>query len=158
MTWNGIDMTQVLSLLGSIVVMLLGWLATSIKKKQDAGTAQSKAETATLKLAAIGAALLQKAWNDLGPKIQAALADGTMSTEERLAIEASVQSLLSEVTDDATLKSIAEALGLPLPGVIAKIAATLIDIWTKSHDPAVTTQSKLAFPVAKVDYGPDAAG
>lgn len=151
-------LTNLMPVLGTLITAGLAYLLTIIKARQSAATAQSKAEAATLKLAAIGTALLQKAWTDIGPKVQAALADGKLDDAERAAIEASVQALLKDVTDDATLAEIAGALGLPLPGIIAKLAATLIDVWTKSHDPAVTTNSKLAFPVAKVDYGPDAGG
>jgi hypothetical protein len=154
---SSIDWSPILGLLVTLVGGLLTYLANSIKNRNAAATAQSKAEAAALKLAAIGASLLQKAWNDLGPKIQAALVDGSMTADERASIEDSVKAMLKDVTDEATLKEIGDALGLPLPGIIAKIAASLIATWTQAHDPLVTSQSKLTYPVSteKDLAGPD---
>ena len=114
---------------------------------------------AGLKLAAIGASLLQKGWDHIGPEVQTALADGTISAEERAAIEASVKELLADATDEATLKEIGDALGLPLAGVVAKVASWLIGKWTQAHDPTITTVSANQFPspamVLNQGAGPD---
>lgn len=148
MTWNGVDLSGLLGTLASILTALLGWVAVSIKKKQAAAAEQSKAETSLLKLAAIAAGLAGKAWDTLSPDIQAALADGKMTPEERLHIEAHVGDLLKEFADGDELKQIAEALGLPLPGLVAKIAAMLIEKFAFAHDPTTPAQSKLEFPVS----------
>ena len=148
MTWNGIDLSGLLGTLASILTALLGWVAISIKKKQEASAQQSKAETALLKLAAIATSMAGKAWDTLSPDIQAALADGKMTAEERAHIEAHIGELLKDFASSDDLKLIAEALGIPLPGLVAKIAAMLIEKFAFAHDPSTPSQSKLAFPVA----------
>ena len=148
MTWNGIDLTSILGLLATIVTGLLGWLANSIKKKQEASAAQSKAEVALLKLAAIATGMAGRAWDTLAPEVQKALADGKMTSDERAVIEAKVQELLKDFASADDLKAIADALGIPLPGLVAKIAAMLIEKFAFAHDPTTPTQSRLAFPVA----------
>ena len=141
-------LSNLMPVLGTLITAGLGYLITVIKARQQAATAADKAALAGLQLAAIGTALLQKAWAKLGPDIQTALADGTFSAEERAGIEARVRELLKEVTDDDTLKSIGDALGLPMAGVIAKIVSYLIGKWTEAHDAAVVTSSAKTFPVA----------
>lgn len=147
MTWNGIDLSSILAGLASLVTILIGWAVSSLRKKADADTVKSKAETALLKIAAIAASMAQRAWTTLSPKVQLALADGKMSVEERAEIEAAVQVLLKDFTSDDDLKALAEALGLPLPGVIAKITSLIISSFAFAHDPTNPTQSRLAFPV-----------
>jgi len=151
-----IDLGPILGLLATIITGLLGWLATGIKSRQAAQTAQDKATTALLKLAAIAASLLSKGWGQLSPVLQQAFADGSFSDADRAAVEAAVQKLLKDVTDEATLAEIGSALGLPLPGIIAKIAASLIERWTQAHDPVITTVSANTFPVAGASV-PDSA-
>jgi len=142
-----------------VVTGLLAWVANSISKRNAAAAQESKAVVAGLKLAAIGASLLQKGWDHIGPEVQTALADGTISAEERAAIEASVKELLADATDEATLKEIGDALGLPLAGVVAKVASWLIGKWTQAHDPAITTVSANQFPspamILNQGAGPD---
>jgi hypothetical protein len=148
MSINGtsIDLSPLLSILATIVTALLGWVAVIVKNRQAAATNESKAIAAGLKLAAICAALLQKAWGALSPDLQAAFADGKFDNTERAALEIKLQGLLKEVTDEATLAEIGSALGLPLSGVIAKIASYLIGKWTEAHDPAIVTTSANTFP------------
>jgi hypothetical protein len=129
-----------------IITGLLAWVANSIAKRNAAAAVESKALAAGLKLAAIGAALLQKGWEHIGPEVQTALADGKIDAAERAVIEASVKELLADATDGATLAEITAALGLPLPGIIAKIASYLIEKWTEAHDPAVATSSANTYP------------
>ena len=155
MTWNGIDLTQILALLATVVTGLLGWLANSIKKKQEASAAQSKAETALLKLAAIAAGMAGRAWSNLSPVVQKAMADGKLDAPERAEIEAKVQELLKDFASADDLKLIADALGIPLPGLVAKIAAMLIEKFAFAHDPTTPNQSRLAFPVTNDLNGPD---
>lgn len=150
---SNMDWSPVLALLGTIITGLLGWLAKWIAAKNKADEAKSKAESALFKLAAIGSSLLQKGWTTIGPDLQAALADGKITAEERALIEVKVAALLKDATDADTLKEIADALGLPLAGVVAKIAATLIETWTRAHDPAVPAESKLTYPVQDSPLG-----
>lgn len=129
-----------------VVTGLLTWLTASITRKNAALTKESKAVAAGLKLAATVGSLLQKGWTHIGPEVQTALADGKIDDAERAIIEESVRELLADATDEATLKEIGEALGLPLAGIIAKIASSLIAKWTEAHDPAVVTASANTFP------------
>lgn len=161
MTWNGIDLSGILGTIVSVVGALLGWLLMVIRKRQEASAAQTKAETALLKLGEIAAMLAGKAWAELSPKVQAALAnDGKIDPAERAEIEAIIAKLVVEFTEADSLKEIASALGLPLPGVIARIAAYIIDMVTKAHDPdIVTSMAPSAFPVSSPsDVDPSTLG
>jgi hypothetical protein len=135
--------------LGTILTALLALVLNAIRKKQEADANASKSQIALLKLGEIVATLAGKAWNELSPKIQAALAnDGKIDAAERAEIEVVVASLVKDFTDAASLTEIAKALGLPLPGLIARIAAGIIDIVTKAHDPDIKdSASPAAFPV-----------
>jgi preprotein translocase subunit YajC len=149
MTWNGIDLSGLLGTLASIVTALLGWALVSIRKHQEAQATASKAQIALLKLGEIVTTVAGKAWAELSPKVQAALAnDGKIDAAERAEIEVVVAGLVKDLTDAASLTEIAKALGLPLPGLIARIAAGIIDIVTKAHDPDIkNSASPAAFPV-----------
>lgn len=149
MTWNGVDLSGVLGALASIVSALLGWALVAIRKRQEAAASASKAELALLKLGEIVTTVAGKAWSELSPKVQAALAnDGKIDAAERAEIEKVVAKLVEELTDSASLKQIAEALGLPMPGLIARIAAGIIDMVTKAHDPDIVhSAAPAAFPV-----------
>lgn len=146
-----IDLSGLIGVLVSIVTALLGWLAVKVKGAAQASTDKSKTEQAGLKVAALVTAMAGKAWDTLAPKLQAALADGTISPEERSAIEAQVKLLVADFTSEDDLKALADALGLPLPGLIAKIASMLIGIFTSAHDPAINTVSAKAYPVAPME-------
>jgi hypothetical protein len=94
------------------------------------------------------------AWQTLASAVQVRVADGTFSAQDRAEIEAIVGQLLTKYTSSEELTKITEALGLPLPGIIAKIAAYIIDRVTTAHDPdLVTAQSAApaAFPVSGAD-------
>lgn len=161
MTWNGIDLSGILGTVVSVVGALLGWLLMVIRKKQEASAAQTKAETAILKLSEIAAMLAGKAWAELSPKVQAAFAnDGKIDPTERAEIETVIAKLVEEFTDAASLKEIASALGLPMPGIIARIAAYIIDMVTKAHDPEIlNSMSPSAFPVSSPsDVDPSTLG
>jgi hypothetical protein len=138
-----------------VITGLLTWLTASIAKKNADLSKESKTQAALIKLGVIGVALLQKGWDHIGPEVQTALADGTISTEERATIEASVKELLADATDTGTLEEVGKALGLPLAGVIAWIASFLIGKWTEAHDPAVPASSANTYPTpAMVESAP----
>ena len=161
MTWNGIDLSGVLGVLASLITAALTWALTAIRKRQAADAEASKTQTAILKVGEIVATLAGKAWAELSPKVQLALAnDGKIDPTERAEIEAIVAKLVEEFTDSATLKEVATALGLPLPGLIARIAAGIIDLVTKAHDPDIlTSMAPAAFPVASpADVDPSTLG
>lgn len=157
MTWNGIDLTGLLGTLASVITALLGWVLVSIRKRQEAQANASKAEIALLKLGEIITTVAGKAWNRLSPKVQEALAnDGRIDAAERAVIEAIVSELVVELTDTDSLTDIAKALGLPMPGLIARIAAGIIDLVTKAHDPGITnSMAPAAFPVSDNFDGPE---
>lgn len=156
MTYNGIDLSGLLTPLLGIITALLGWALNSLRRKQEAQTQQSKAETALLKLGVIAMGMAGRAWDTLSPKIQLALADGKMSAEERAEIEKAVQELLKDFASADDLANIASALGLPLPGIISKIAAMVIEKFAFAHDATNPTASALSFPVAQPQaYDPD---
>lgn len=137
-----------------VITGLLAWAATAIAKASAASAAEKKAVLAGLKVGAIATSLLQKGWEHIGPEVQAALADGKIDSAERAIIETSVKELLADATDAATLEEIGKALGLPLAGVVAKIAAFLIEKWAAAHDPNVPTASSLAYPTPAMIEAP----
>jgi uncharacterized membrane protein YebE (DUF533 family) len=153
------DISVFLPALGSILTALLGFVAVWLKRKAEAQVNQSKAEKALIQLGVIATGMAGRAWDALSPSIQAAFADGKMTAEERKQIEAKVQELLKDFASADDLANIASALGLPLPGLVAKIAAMLIEKFAFAHDPATPQGSNLAFPVAEKDYnGPEYSG
>lgn len=162
----GIDMSTLISTLGSVVLALLGWLANSIRKKSEADSKKTRAETALLKLAAIATGMAVRAWNALSPVAQAAFAnDGKWDDVERKQFEDKVQEILKDFASADDLKEICEALGIPLAGIVSKIAAMLIEKFAFAHDPEILSQSPLAFRVSKtewksgdLDYEPSAQG
>ena len=160
MTFKGIDLSPLLQVIMSLVLGLFGWAATALKKKADADTAASKAQTALLKLGQIGLAMATDAWQTLAPAVQVRVADGNFSAQDRADIEAMVGKLLEKYTSSDELQKITEALGLPLPGIIAKLAAFIIDRITSAHDPQLlNTASPAAFPVSGRDLtDPSALG
>jgi hypothetical protein len=150
MTFKGIDLTPLLGGLLSIISALIGWALLKVKNAAQAAETTSKTQATMLKLAALVTAMLGRAWDRLSPTIQAAIADGEVTAEERAQLEAEVRLLVSEFATQDDLKAMATILGLPLPGLIAKIASMMLDTFTKAHDPANSTVSSLAFPVAGV--------
>lgn len=132
------DLSPILQAVAGLVAVLIGLLARKIAARQTADAQRSRIESAGLQLAQIVVALSGRAWDRLSPKIQAALADGKVSAEERAAIEAEVKAILEEsggeLVSTDTLSQIATALGLPMPGLIARIATGLLDLFVRSHD------------------------
>jgi len=142
---------QVLASIASVVVpaLLAKWQASQSKN--------ADASTALMKLGAIALGMAGRAWDKLAPQVQAALADGTISTEERASIEATVKDLLKDFTSEDDLKAIGEALGLPLAGIIAKLASMLIEKYAIAHDPGNLKVSALAYPVSDTNVAVAAA-
>lgn len=148
MTWNGVDLTPLLGGLLSIISALIGWALLKVKNAAAAAEQTNKTQATLLKLASLVTAMTGRAWDRLAPKVQAIIADGQVTAEERVALEAEVRLLVAEFATEDDLKQMATILGLPLPGLIAKIATMMLDTFTKAHDPNNQTVSALAFPVA----------
>jgi hypothetical protein len=150
---QGLDLGPILQAVLGLVAMLIGWVGTKVAARQTADAKKTRAETALLQLAQLVTMLAGKAWDRLSPKVQAALADGRVTPEERAGIEAEVKAILAEGGEQLTsadeLGKIASALGLPMAGLIARIAAGIIDMVTRSHDPDLVEDSAAptAFPV-----------
>ena len=150
---QGVDLSPILQAVLGLVAMLIGWLTTKIAAKQKADASRSRAEAALLQVAQLVAMLAGKAWDVLSPKVQAALADGKISAEERADIEAAVRAIIEssteQLTSKAELEKVAAALGLPFAGLIASIAAGIIDKITRAHDPdLLDSDAPAAFPVS----------
>jgi len=141
----------ILKVLGAVASIVVPWL---LSKWQTSQSANANANTALVKLGAIALGMAGRAWDKLAPQVQAALADGTISADERAAIEASVKELLKDFTSEDDLKAIGEALGLPLAGIIAKIASMLIEKFAIAHDPTNPAVSALAYPVSETNVVP----
>lgn len=148
MTFKGIDITPLLTGLISIVAGLISLAAIKLRAAAAAAEQKSKGERALMQVGVLVTSLLGRAWDKLSPQIQAAIADGQVTAEERAALEKAVEALLADLVTQDDLRSLAEALGLPLPGLVAKIASMLLDTFTKAHDPSIPAVSSLAFPVA----------
>lgn len=151
-TYRGIDLSPLLGALIAIIGAAITWIANraqkSSAKANDEVAKTSRAERALLKLGVIAAGMSGRAWDRIGPAAQAALADGRIDAAERAHLEAIVQGLLRDFSSEDDLKEITEALGLPLPGIVAKIAAMVLGRFTQAHDEVNTEVSALEFPVA----------
>jgi mannose/fructose/N-acetylgalactosamine-specific phosphotransferase system component IID len=153
---QSIDISSVAGPLLGLAVTVIGSAITLLLNKIGASVIKAnKAQGAMLRVAAIETSLLQKGWTTIGPEIQKDLADGKLDAAETARIEQMIGDLAKDNVDAETLTEIGTALGLPLAGIIAKIAAGLIGTWTAAHDPGVNTTSNLAFPIAASPAAPD---
>lgn len=148
MTYKGFDLTPLLGGLITILSSVLAWVALKVKGAAESAKEQNNAQAALLRVGVIATTLLGKAWDKLGPQIQAAIADGKVTDEERAALEAAAKDLALGLVGEDELSALASALGLPLPGLIAKLASMMLDTFTKAHDASTPAVSKLAFPVS----------
>lgn len=152
-TFHGFDLTPILGAVISLAFAGITYLVNRIRKSTEqanlAAVAAGKTASAQIKLAELGASLLGKAWDGLSPMAQRILADGKVTAEERQELEAYAMRLLREATSEAELRELADALGLPLSGIAAKVASFFLGKWTASHDPTVTTESARQFPIAE---------
>jgi hypothetical protein len=140
MTFQGFDLTPLLSgliiVIGALLTRVAGKLAAA--KEQDAAWA---------KLANVGLAIAGDVWTAMSADLQAAIADGKITSAERDALKRAAMEQVARFTSSDELAKIATALGLPLPTVIGWVGEYLIDRFTKAHDPVVTTVSAGAYPV-----------
>ena len=141
MTFKGIDLTPLLSGL----VLVVGYLLQRVTAKMAAAKEQDAAWT---KLGNLGLAIAGDVWNQMSAEFQAAIADGKITDAERAALKQVAMAQVSKYTTSDELAKIATTLGLPLPTVIGWVGEWLIDRFTKAHDPAVTSVSAAAYPVA----------
>ena len=157
-TFHGFDLTPIISGLVVVVGALFTWLARKVAASQDASAEKSRAETAGLRLAAIGLAMVGDLWNELSREFQLRIADGKIDADDREAFRTLIASRIETYTSAEELKKIAEALGLPLPGIIARVAEYVIDRLTKAHDPLTPEVSAKAYPVDPAPEGTGAYG
>jgi hypothetical protein len=161
-TFRGYDLTPLIGAAVTILTGLFAWLAKKIAAAQSASAEASRAQTAQLQLAAIGLAMVGDLWNELSREFQLRIADGKIDADDRQAFRDLIQSRIEKYTSADELRKIAEALGLPLPGIIAKVAEYVIDRLTKAHDPSTPDVSAKAYPVdepaAAFDVGSASGG
>lgn len=150
-TFKGFDLTPLIAGLVAVVGGLLAWVGRRISSAQQASAELSRAETAGLRLAAIGLAMVGDLWDEMSREFQVRIADGKIDADDREAFRRLVAGKIETYTSADELKKIAEALGLPLPGIIARVAEYVIDRLTKAHDPVVLEVSDLAYPVKAPD-------
>lgn len=146
-TIRGFDLTPIIAGLIAVIGAVFAWLSRRIAVSQEAAAERSRAETAGLRLAAIGLAMVGDLWNELSREFQLRIADGKIDADDREAFRQLVASKIETYTSAEELKKIAEALGLPLPGIIARVAEYVIDRLTRAHDPSITDVSAKAYPV-----------
>jgi hypothetical protein len=152
---SSIDLTAILKIAAGLVVGVLGWVATKAQQAKARAEAENanaaRFALALARLGVIGSAMLGRAWDKLSPVLQNSLADGKLTAIERLEIEKMVGELVKDFTSADDLEDIAEALNLPLAGVIAKIASFLIERFAAAHDPDILAVSSGAYPVTDTD-------
>lgn len=146
-SYRGFDLGPIIAGLVTVIGALLAWVGRKIAKAQEASAEQSRAETAALRLAAIGLAMVGDLWHELSREFQLRIADGKIDADDREAFRQMVAAKIEQYTSADELKKIAEALGLPLPGIIARVAEYVIDRLTKAHDPSTPEVSAKAYPV-----------
>lgn len=159
-TYRGIDLTPIIGAVISGIGLALTWLIHKMQASRAAADAAaattSSAQFALIRVGELGVLMLGRTWDALSPKMQVMLADGKITAEERAEIEAILRDLLDEFTSEDELEKLARALGLPLAGVIAKIASFVIEKFTAAHDPTIPTVSANAYPVSVVAIAGDA--
>jgi hypothetical protein len=147
-TFKGFDLTPVIAGLVAVIGALLTWVSRKVASSQAASADKSRAETAAIRLAAIGLAMVGDLWDEMSREFQLRIADGEIDADDREAFRHLVSAKIEQYTSADELKKIAEALGLPLPGIIARVAEYAIDRLTKAHDPSTPEVSAKAYPVA----------
>jgi hypothetical protein len=145
---KGWDITPFIGAFLFAMTALLTYLAKKIGAAQDAVKAESGAKAAAVRLGAIGFAMIGDLWDSLSREFQTRIADGVIDANDRAAFGKIVESKIEKYTSADELKKIAEALSLPLPGIIAKIVEYAIDRLTRAHDPEMTDVSAKAYPVS----------
>ena len=146
-TFRGFDLSPLIGLLITIVTGLFAWLARRIAAAQAASAQQSAAQTALLKLSALALTMAGELWSEFSAEFQRRIADGQIDAADREAFRQLVAAKIEKYTSAEELRKIAEALGLPLPGIIAKVTEFVIDRLAKAHDPVIQDVSAKAFPV-----------
>lgn len=146
-TIRGFDLTPIIAGAIAVIGAVFAWLSRRIADSQAAAAERSRAETAALRLGAIGLAMVGDLWNELSREFQLRIADGKIDADDREAFRQLVAGKIEKYTSADELKTIAEALGLPLPGIIARVAEYVIDRLTRAHDPSITDVSAKAYPV-----------
>lgn len=140
MTFKGIDLTPILTGLVLVIGLLI--------QKAIAAVGQAKETDNTLKkLEVLGLAIAGDVWNAMSFEFQAAIADGSISAEERAKLKVLVQVQIEKYTSSEELSKVAKTLGLPVPSVIGWVGEWLIDRFTKAHDQANSEVSSSAYPL-----------
>jgi hypothetical protein len=148
MTFKGIDLTQIIG----IVISIIGALLVKAQAKIAASSAKS---AAWAQLANIGLSMVRDLWDDLSREFQARVADGVIDAADKEEFRRIVSEKVEQYTSRAELSKIASTIGLPMPGLIAWLAEFLIDRLVKAFD-ADTPEVADSFSVAE-EPSPDYA-
>lgn len=146
-TFRGFDLTPILSGLVLVIGAAFAWVSKKIAAANTATAANAGASTALLKLGNIGFSMAGDLWSQFSVEFQKRIADGKIDADDREYFRLMVKQNIEKYTSAEELKKIADALGLPLPGIIARVAEYIIDRLTKAHDPVIEEVSDLAYPV-----------
>jgi hypothetical protein len=146
-TYKGFDLTPLIAGVITLLGGLLAWVSRKVAAAQTASAEKSRGELALLRVAAIAMAMAGDLWNELAREFQVRVADGSIGPGDREAFRQIVAAKIEEYTSADELAKLAAALGLPLPGLIAKVAEFIIDRVTKAHDVTIQDVSAKAFPV-----------
>jgi hypothetical protein len=144
MTYKGIDMTQIIL----AVIAIVGMLLTKAQQKLADSKAQ---ESAYARLGVIGLAMLADLWDELSREFQLAIADGNITADERAVLRKVIEAKIEKYSSRGELQKLAEALKLPIPGIIAWFAEYAIDRLTAAHNPANSRVSEAAYPIKEVE-------
>jgi hypothetical protein len=144
MTFTAILINYLLPAVFTLIPTILGWFGA---KALASSASANKTTQAIAKVAQIGLTIVGDVWNSLSPTLQASFADGQLTTDEREEIIKVVSDKLSALDVGGTVSGIANALGLPLSGVIGTIAEWVINHLAKAHTASDPSVSAKAYPV-----------
>lgn len=146
-TFKGWDITPLVGIAITVITAALGLVAKKIAAWSASSTALTNTQRAQIKLAEIGFSMVGDLWTQFSREFQLRIADGKIDAEDREEFKRLVSENIEKYTSKEELAKIADALGLPLPGIIARVVEYVIDRLTKAHDPSTPEVSAKAYPV-----------
>lgn len=144
---GGFNLTPILEVAIPLIAAALGWIASYMRRKQQAADDKSKVESTLLRLGEFVVLLAGKSWTEMSPTLKRVMADGKVTAEEKDEIEALVGRMAAKYAEKETLEEFARILKLPFPGLIALITEKVIKMFASAHDANVGIESAKSFPV-----------
>lgn len=149
MTFAAILAAILPQILPTIFTLFGGVITWAAAKLAASATSKNKAVAAAANIGNVGLSIANSIWTKVAPEVQAALADGVLTADERAHLISLVTVEVTGIDVNGTVSKIASDLGLPLSGVIGTIAEWVINHYAQAHDQNNPNVSDMSFPVAQ---------